>query len=113
MAQRFAASAIAIAIVVARFLAGSGAPLPHAHGARTALATAVSPARSPARSLRADRGPAELARISIAGALLLSAPPIIPGAPPPCAAPPFVDPLPPLPPPLATAARARAPPAQV
>ena len=109
MVQRFAASAIAVAIVVARMLAAGGVPLPHANG-RSALATSASPARSPARQLRADRGAAEPGRLALAGALLATAAPTLPPPPPPCAAPPFVAPRPPLPPPPVTAACARAPP---
>jgi hypothetical protein len=109
VAQRFAAAAVAAAIVVARFLTGAGAPLPHAHTGRVALATALSPSRAPVRSLRADRDRAEVARVAVPGALIAAAP-AVPAPPPPIAAPRFVAPLPPLPPAPPSAARARAPP---
>lgn len=109
VAQRLAAAAIVLAIVAARMISGGpGALSPHA--SRVALATAVSPARVPARSLRADCETSDAVHRAVPGALTTPAPTLLPTPPPPIAAPRFVDPSPPRPRLAAAVARARAPP---
>lgn len=106
--SRLAASAIAVAIVVARFLAAPG--LPHTEQRRSAVATSTVPHHTPGRTLRAEQDPSRTHRSYGLGALI--APPVITlvTGPSPVAAPPFRD----LPVPAAARTpapgRARAPP---
>lgn len=109
MARRVLASAIAVAVVVARFLVGSSVPVELQR--RAAVETPVAPHRTAARSPRAAVDASRASRSFGIGALIgppahdFSAPP-----PPPLAALVFEAPAAPTPAPTPAPARARDPP---
>lgn len=108
MARRVLASTIAVAVVVARFLVGSGAPVELQR--RVAAETPAGPHRTAARSHRASIDASRASRSFGVGALI--GPPVaaFAAAPQTIVALVFATPAAPAPAPWPTPARARDPP---